>query len=395
MQGNDWPDFPDTVRRHRVGVMHCSWIETGFAEHCRRSAELGAGYVETFGVKLAPDEIDAVEARDSLQAAGIPLLAVIAPDLDCADPEATCAQLARAVDRWRAIGLDGFVTLRAGRDADFDAFRRTLEQAAALLRRAGLTPITQNHRGGRVESPEELAACIETGVALHYDTQQWPMAGHDALAAWDLLGAHVCHVHLGERDAEGEGAPFGSGVTRMRELLQRMHASGYRGAMSLETEYGPKDAGAAPIIAEAMSFVDGVLAPLGALGTDGGDGHAVVRADAVPVHEADWGRLHWIGDGRVFGGCGQTLGLVTIHPGCGNGLHRHPDDQELLYVRRGHCRHVCGERTVELAPGDTLFIPAGQVHGASNIGDEPLELVVAYPTGARSFQSVSMEEIKP
>jgi mannose-6-phosphate isomerase-like protein (cupin superfamily) len=47
---------------------------------------------------------------------------------------------------------------------------------------------------------------------------------------------------------------------------------------------------------------------------------------------------------------------------------------------------------VTLEPGDVLFIPAGQAHGATNIGDEPLELIVNYPTGHRSFESIRKAE---
>jgi quercetin dioxygenase-like cupin family protein/sugar phosphate isomerase/epimerase len=388
-----WPQYPASVRSHRVGVMRCSWGATSFDEHCRLAAGLGAGYVEDFSWNLAPETIAPDAARDALEAAGIPLLLLIAPNLDCADIAGSCDRLARDLEHWRRIGLTTFVTLRAGRGPTLDDFLRTLEAAARVVRAAGLTPVTQNHRGGVVESPQELAACVATGVALHFDTQQWPMAGHDALAAWDLAGPQVRHVHLGERDAAIEGAPFGTGITRMRELLQRMHATGYRGAMSLETEYGPNDASALPIVAEAMAFVDAVLEPLGALGAGRPSAQAAIAACAVPAIEADWGRLHWIASGGVFAGCDQTLGLVTIHPGRSNGLHRHPDDQEVLYVQRGRCRHICGEQTVLLEAGDVLFIPAGQAHGATNIGEEPLELVVTYPTGARSFESLNTQEV--
>jgi len=389
MNGNHWPTFPPSLQRQRIGVMHCSWGATSFAEHCRLAADLGAGYIEDFGGDLDERIISEADARAALDDAGLPLLLLIAPDLDCNDPAASADRVARAVERWQRIGLSTFVTLRSKRGPPLPDFLRCLERAAEAVRRAGLTPVTQNHRGGVVESPEELAACIATGVGLHYDTQQWPMAGHDALAAWDLVAPQVRHVHLGDRDEEIRGCPFGSGTTRMRALLQRMHASGYRGAMSIETEYGPDDAGAAPIVADAMAFVRSVLEPLDAVGVGEPAGHAQIRGDALPCVEADWGRLHWIGNGAVFAGCAATLGLVTIHPGRGNGLHRHPEDQELLYVQRGRCRHVCGERELTLEAGDVLFIPAGQAHGAHNIGDEPLELVVSYPTGCRTFEDLS------
>lgn len=395
MTGDEWPAYPPTVRAQRAGVMRCAWGKNSFAAHCRLSAQLGAGYIEDFAWNLDPARLDPIAARDAVSTANLPLLLVIAADLNCADPNATCEALAHDIERWRAIGLSTFVTLRAKRDTSMDAFLATLEQAAHVVRRFGLTPLSQNHRGGRVESPEDLLRCREAGVSLHYDTQQWAMSGYDALTAWEVVGEHVRHIHLGDRDANAQACPFGEGAIGMRSLLQRMHATGYRGGMTVETEYGPADEGNLPIVKQALDFVRDALAPFGATGADDVPGHAMVAASAVKVTEAPWGTLHWISDGRVFARCQQTLGLVTINVGWDNGIHRHPTDQEILYVRRGRCRHLCGEQSVILEPGDVLFIPAGQPHGAVNIGDEPVELIVNYPTGHRSFESIRRAERVP
>jgi mannose-6-phosphate isomerase-like protein (cupin superfamily)/sugar phosphate isomerase/epimerase len=371
--------------------MHCCWSKTSFAEHCRLSAQLGAGYIEDFGYHLGSSRIDLSAARDALAEAKIPLLLVIAPDLDCSHPH-DMESLARCIERWQEIGLTTFVTLRTKKGPDMKDFLVTLEAAASVVRHAGLMPLAQNHRGGLMESPDDLLRCREAGVDLHYDTQQWPMSGHDALTAWDQVGPYVRHAHLGDRTAEIEGCPFGTGIVRIRDLLQRMHAGGYRGAMTVETEYGPDDATGTAIVQQAIDFVTGVLTPFGATGIALPPGHAQVAAKAVKVIQTTWGTLHWISDGNVFADCGQTLGLVTVHAGWSNGVHRHPSDQEILYVRRGKCRHQCGDQEVLLEPGDVLFIPAGQAHGAVNIGDEPLELIVNYPTGHRSFESIRKAE---
>jgi quercetin dioxygenase-like cupin family protein/sugar phosphate isomerase/epimerase len=384
--------FPESLNRSRFGVMRCCWSKTTFAEHCGLSSALGAAYVEDFAFQLEPERVAPSTAKDALTAAKIPLLLVIAHNLDCTQPDATCQHLARQIERWQDIGLTTFVTLRAARGPSMDDFLRTLQAAASVVRRAGLTPLSQNHRGGVIESAEELLRCREAGVELHFDTQQFPVAGHDALASWDRVGPHVRHVHLGDRDTQLKGCAFGEGTVRLRELLQRMHATGYRGAMTVETEYGPGDVTGSPVVKQAIDFCHAVLAPLDATGVDVAPGHAQVAASAVPVTEAPWGTLHWVSNGEVFGGCQQTLGFVTVKVGWDNGLHRHPIDQEILYVVRGRCRHRCGEQDVVLERGDVLFIPAGQVHGATNIGDEPLELIVNYPTGHRSFESVRKAE---
>lgn len=382
--------LPAAVARHRLGVMHCCWGRLDFAEHCRLSAVAGASYVEDFAWNLTPDRLDPVAAAAARAAAGVDLLTVIAEHLDCSDPAAAAERLRRVIPGWRAIGLSTIVVLRSGQEHGFDAFLRTVEACAAVVRSAGLVPVSQNHVKGRVESPQELLRCREAGVDLHFDTQQFQMCGHAPLAAWGLLGAHVRHVHLGERDATGAAVAFGDGVVGMAELLRRMHAGGYRGAMTIETEYGPGDAGTLPMVRQAHGFVRGVLEPLGAVST-AVPGHAVVHADGLPGHAAAWGGLRWIAGDGVFAGSGQTVGLVTIRPGCANPRHAHPADQEVLYVRRGTCLHECGDRSVRLRAGDVLFIPPGQPHRAVNDGPEDLDMVVCYPTGNRSFTAIGGE----
>lgn len=392
MRTESWLHLSEPIRHRRLGVMRCCWGQTDFEEHCRISAELGAGYVEDFAHKLKGEVIDESVAQEAIERAGIPLLLVIAPDIDCTSLQPWCDRLAESIERWQRIGLTTYVVLRSKRGPEFGQFLRSLKSVADVVRRAGLTPLTQNHVGGAVETAEELAACVPTGVDLLYDTQQFPRVGEDALGAWDRVGPHVRHVHLGDRDLDGKPCPFGQGVVRMADLLRRIHAAGYRGAMTIETEHGPKDATARPIIAEAMAYTREVLEPLGAGGAGRAPGHAVIATDAAPAVDTDWGRLHWISNNHIFADCEQTIGLVTINAGCSNGLHRHPDDQEVLYVRSGRCRHVCGDRELILNPGDVLFIPAGQTHGATAIGEAPCEMVVTYPTGARSFEAGEQQE---
>lgn len=384
------PLLPAAVQAHRIGVMHCCWGKLDWATHCRLSRAVGGSYVETFAGYLKPENGEAATFRAQREAAGIDLLAVIADHLACVDPAKTAEALKPQIARWREVGLSTYVVLRSGRDQDFSAFLKTLEACAAVVRAAGLTPVTQNHVKGRVESPEELLACREVGVPLHFDTQQFAMTGHAPLVAWDLVGRHVRHVHLGDRDAKGEATPFGAGAIQMGELLRRMHATGYRGALTLETEYGPRDEGTESIVRQAHDFVRQTLEPLGAVGTKP-PGHAVLQTGALGGFSGDWGTLRWIAQDGIFAGCGQTVGLVTIAPGKRNPRHAHPSDHEIIYVRSGTCLHHCGDRAVRLVAGDVLHIPPGQPHCAENDGSEDLDMIVCYPTGARSFEAHDTE----
>jgi quercetin dioxygenase-like cupin family protein len=59
---------------------------------------------------------------------------------------------------------------------------------------------------------------------------------------------------------------------------------------------------------------------------------------------------------------------VDIDPGVAFPRHRHPGE-EIIYVLEGTFEYeVEGKPTVTLKAGDVLFIPAGTIHAAKNVG---------------------------
>lgn len=59
---------------------------------------------------------------------------------------------------------------------------------------------------------------------------------------------------------------------------------------------------------------------------------------------------------------------VDLAPGVAFGNHTHPGE-EIIYVLEGALEYqVAGKPPVTLKAGDVLFIPAGAVHSARNIG---------------------------
>lgn len=59
---------------------------------------------------------------------------------------------------------------------------------------------------------------------------------------------------------------------------------------------------------------------------------------------------------------------VDLAPGTAFGRHRHPGE-ELVYVLEGSLQYALdGKPPVTLKAGEVLFIPAGTVHSAKNVG---------------------------
>jgi quercetin dioxygenase-like cupin family protein/pyrroloquinoline quinone (PQQ) biosynthesis protein C len=66
--------------------------------------------------------------------------------------------------------------------------------------------------------------------------------------------------------------------------------------------------------------------------------------------------------------------LVEIAPGKNNEKHRHPHES-LLSVLRGGGRVVVDDRTIEVGPGDTVFVPRWALHETQNTGADPMVLL--------------------
>ena len=60
--------------------------------------------------------------------------------------------------------------------------------------------------------------------------------------------------------------------------------------------------------------------------------------------------------------------LVELDPGVASGSHSHPGE-EIIYVLEGSLEYkVEGKQPVTLKAGEVLFIPAGTIHAARNVG---------------------------
>jgi quercetin dioxygenase-like cupin family protein len=91
-------------------------------------------------------------------------------------------------------------------------------------------------------------------------------------------------------------------------------------------------------------------------------------------------------------GAGNTAGAVTAFettpaPGEGPPLHRHPDQDEVLYVLRGRFRFRLEDAIQEAPAGSFVFIPRGFPHTWQNTGDREASLLVLFTPGAAGMES--------
>ena len=89
---------------------------------------------------------------------------------------------------------------------------------------------------------------------------------------------------------------------------------------------------------------------------------------------------------RAHGGSrAVTLRLVEIpvsEPGePQRGRHCHDGHEECMYVLSGQGVTRSGDREHPLAPGDTILVPAGEMHVTRNTGSVPLVMLCFFPVG--------------
>jgi quercetin dioxygenase-like cupin family protein len=102
------------------------------------------------------------------------------------------------------------------------------------------------------------------------------------------------------------------------------------------------------------------------------------RAENNEVVAFPWGRINWHVSGPLGNSDSMTTGIVMIEPGEANPRHFHPNCDEVLHVLQGRIRHTMNEVTVEMGPGDTVSIPKGVLHNATNIGEGPAVMAISF-----------------
>ena len=122
-----------------------------------------------------------------------------------------------------------------------------------------------------------------------------------------------------------------------------------------------------------------------------------VAATEIVRDQLDWGESAWISRPTETGSEQITEALVTLQPGFGHDFHRHPRQEELLYVLSGEIEQwlETGKRT--LRPGDAVFVGRGVVHGSFNTGTTAaIFLVVLSPSvGEAGYESEEVAAESP
>lgn len=95
----------------------------------------------------------------------------------------------------------------------------------------------------------------------------------------------------------------------------------------------------------------------------------------TPPEILDWGMLRWMSSPPATGAGNLTVLEVNITPGQGHDFHKHPDQEEVIYVISGKVEQWLDREKRILGPGDSVFIGEGVVHASFNAGDSDAKLL--------------------
>ena len=122
-----------------------------------------------------------------------------------------------------------------------------------------------------------------------------------------------------------------------------------------------------------------------------------VMAAEVPTSDFDWGSAG-MRAAPPETGC-QTFVVmdVRLDPGFFHAFHKHPDQDEMIIVKRGRATQFLEQDQRTLEPGDSVYIDKDVVHGSYNDSDQPAQLsvVLAPAVGDGGYVAVDVSGDEP
>ena len=90
------------------------------------------------------------------------------------------------------------------------------------------------------------------------------------------------------------------------------------------------------------------------------------------------GALRWISHPPSTEARQLTVVDVTFPLGKGHSFHKHPDQEEVIYVVSGELEQWVERENRILGPGDAVFIPAGMVHALFQSGERETKFLAIF-----------------
>jgi quercetin dioxygenase-like cupin family protein len=122
-----------------------------------------------------------------------------------------------------------------------------------------------------------------------------------------------------------------------------------------------------------------------------------ISASQVEREQLAWGTLGWISRPASTNAKDLVVIEVNFSPGFGHNFHKHPDQEEVIYVVEGEVEQWLEQNKRVLKSGDSVFIPADVVHASFNISDKPVKIlaILGPCVTDAGYVSVEMSDQEP
>ena len=122
-----------------------------------------------------------------------------------------------------------------------------------------------------------------------------------------------------------------------------------------------------------------------------------IQRSTATVDTLEWGTMKWFSRPSDTGAGHLVVIEVEIAPGFGHDFHKHPGQEELIYVLEGTIEQWLERQSQTLNAGDAVFIAEGVVHASFNVSDRPAKLHVTLgpSVGDAGYQLVDVAGQEP
>ena len=122
-----------------------------------------------------------------------------------------------------------------------------------------------------------------------------------------------------------------------------------------------------------------------------------ITAQEMERDRLDWGTMGWVSRPATTATKDLVVIEVTLEPGGGHNFHKHPAQEEVIYVLDGVIEQWLGEEKQMLNRGDTVFIPAATVHASFNISAAKARVlaILGPSVGEEGYQLVEVYDQAP
>src|SRR5258708_35742342 len=117
----------------------------------------------------------------------------------------------------------------------------------------------------------------------------------------------------------------------------------------------------------------------------------------VRREHVEWGSMAWFSSPVASNAKDLVVLEVNLSPAGGHNFHKHPQQEEVLYIIEGEIEQWVDQEKRILRPGASAFIAAGVVHASFNVSDRNAKLLaILRPCiGSERYETGDGAEIEP